>query len=461
MIKPNKDVMILCAGILAGIVFTAAGVSNGLRLLSPYATKEVEAAALLANSQELQVADLEAQKEKLEAELSEKEAKAVSIQKELKDKTALYEDLSAELVDLEEYQNALLNMEDYFRPLKLVADMTIYWGYDFERAGSLSGDTNVMNSLNGMFGNIVTDLLVKGVNDKKNDLVDVVVQFNREVEPYVNSNMKLVEDAKNIIHEIEFCSQLLNAPEDQDDLLMNLRIVKKRYGGIPTPEFYEERMKQLLPGLYQGRDQFQFIAGTYQLAFQNEDDDGVRSMEHAYGYFDQAVDAYRGDYGQEWYEHCEKVGLENYYPIVKAHKALIASCMDYKAEMKELLSKVYHMESDTYGECDLTVYYKKIDGESKILCIEDEALTGEKLGKFYYDFDGWPVYHYSYLDQAEVTFVPLTWEMYLGETLIKEEGPQMDTMVSYYRIAQNIRWPLLSDIKKLKSWYKENRFLIE
>lgn len=458
MKKPSVEGLIVYAGAVIGIAFAIGGMRNGLRFAAPYATKEIAAVSTQVQELEQKVEGMEKQKAEIEAAIEKQKAEDTDLQKSIEERRVQYDEASLELNDLAEYQQALFDMQDYIRPLKLVADMEVYWGYDFERAGDLSSDTNLMNSLNGMFGNIVTNLFVKSANDSKNKILDMVGQFNNSVEPYVNSNMKLIEDAKAIVYEIEFCSQLLEYPEDQNELLMNLRLIKEYFGGVPAPEFYQERIKALMPGLYQGYKQFQLILGAYSVAFQNSDAHSVKSMDYALYDFKQAIDVYSTEFDSEWYDQCMKVAEENYYPIVNAYKALVDVCMEHKDEMKELKNEVFRVTSDDYGDCDISVYYKKIDSETIFLCVEEQTAEGRKLGKFYYDFQGWPIYYYSYLDQTEALFLSDGFDRYLDGEKVKDGSSESEKAATFYGKSSYLRHLLLKDREELQIWYRSDRF---
>ena len=464
MKKPSVEALILCAGAVIGLLFAVVGFRNGLRFSAPYESKEIAAAASQVQTLEQEVEGLSEKKKEKEEAIEQQKAVVSDLDQTIDERTKLYDEASEEMDDLESYRQALSDMEAFIRPLKLVADSVVYWGYDFERAGDLSSDTNLMNSLNGAFGNIVTNLFVKSANDSKNKILDMVGQFNNAVEPYVNSNMKLVEDAKAIVYEIEFCHNLLEYPEDQNQLVMNLRLVKEYFGGLPEPDFYEERIKALMPGLYQGYKQFQLIKGAYTIAFQNPDADGVRSMRNSAYYFEQAIQAYTGEFDQENYDQCMEVAEENYTQIVSAYKALIDHCLDSKDEMKELRNKVFPVTNVEYGDCEISVFYKQMDSQAFILYMEDRTVDGQLLGKFYYDYDGWPIYFYSNLDRREVQFNSDGAERFLDGKKVTDGTPEGELASIYYGKASYLRYLILNNKKnkeELMDWYHNDRFSMD
>lgn len=462
MKKPSAEILIVSVGAAVGIALAVAGLGNGLRFAAPYETKEIAAVSAQVQALDEEAEGLELKKTELQSSIEKLKKEESELEKSMDEKKALYDEASLELNDLEEYQLALYNLEEYIRPLKLVADMTVYWGYDFERAGELSSDTNLMNSINGMFGNIVTDLFVKGANDSKNKILDVVGQFNNAVEPYVNSNLKLIEDAKAIVYEIEFCSRILEAPDDQNELLMNLRLMKKHFGGVPSPEFYKERIKALMPGLYQGYKQFKLIEGAYGMAFQSADSYAIKNMRNASYNYEQAIDAYTETFDQDWYDQCMEVAEENYSPIVAAYKTLIDSCLDSQDEMKELYHKVFPVTNVEYGDCEISVFYKVIDSKAIILCMEDRrTMDGRMLGKFYYDYNGWPIYFYSYLDGREFQFNSDGADRFMDGKKALDGTPEGELASIYYGKASYLRHLIINNKnnkEELLNWYHNDRF---
>lgn len=350
--------------------------------------------------------------------------------------------------------------------------------YDADDAKERSKGTNLMNSVNMVIGNPISDIFVYNINEGEKVFADAVADYNAEVIPlWKERYVPLMVQTQEIIKTMNTFQQMFSSSSFWTDITPEMRVLltKEFFGGLPSMEVFEDTLANMGAEFVKLSAQTSIMKSAYHLALL--DSQTNTSFIQNYEWADRVIRKLCNC--TEKSIHTYTTGFQSDEATQKtaeASKKLISVYAKNMDKREDIYSEEKSYMTAAYGKITHSFLYKRASNGTSIPTIlrVRETVGEEEKSRFYYvletnqscywvsdqisAYSGFPGYFPAgggyYFHEYPEKMTEEIWR----PVLLKEHGENVGfTLLSSglnqgeaERLAEDLRYCLTADVEEAK-----------
>lgn len=302
--------------------------------------------------------------------------------------------------EYEEYLEALENLtmgytseNDENKRLSLLKDFgamgkEIMGAYDTEDAEARSKSTNLMNSVNMIIGNPISDIYVHYKNAEENIFADAINLYNTEVIPlWKERYIPLAEKTEHICNIMNIFDGMFMGASPWGDTPPEIKIAltKEFFGGLPSLKPFEDKLADMSYDMVALSAQTRIMESAYRMAL-SDSETNTKFLEDYYAVKDTLI---KLCVCTEKENSIYLEGIRSDDTIQKTAKAsrdLVNTYVTHIDKRTDFYIKKIESQTTACGKMNYSLLYKNAgNGTSRpTICRIMEKKEGDEYGRFYY-----------------------------------------------------------------------------